>query len=76
MTPNTIHWLGHASVLIEGEKMVYIDPWELKSGLPTADLILVTHSHHDHCSREDVEKIDGKDTVIFAPADCADLRMV
>lgn len=71
MTANRIHWLGHASILIEGEKNIYIDPWQLKSGRPAADIILVTHSHHDHCSREDIDRISGPRTVIFAPSDCA-----
>ncbi len=71
MTVNTIHWLGHASILIEGEQKIYIDPWQLGTGLPPADLILVTHSHHDHCSREDVNLVSQPQTIIFAPPDCA-----
>jgi L-ascorbate metabolism protein UlaG (beta-lactamase superfamily) len=65
-----VHWLGHASFRLSGEKVVYIDPWELADGEP-ADVILITHSHHDHCSPEDVAKIRGPETVVIAPADCA-----
>jgi L-ascorbate metabolism protein UlaG (beta-lactamase superfamily) len=36
-----------------------------------ADLILITHDHHDHCSPEDVKKIQGPNTIIVAPAECA-----
>ncbi len=72
MSANRIHWLGHASVLIEGKKNIYIDPWELKPGLPQADIILITHSHYDHCSRPDIERISTPETVIFAPPDCAE----
>lgn len=64
-----IHWLGHASVKITGEKVIYIDPWELKDGDP-ADIILITHGHHDHCSPEDVVKIQQSGTVIVATSDC------
>lgn len=64
-----IHWLGHASVEITGEKVIYIDPWQLKGGEP-ADLILITHSHSDHCSPEDVAKIQKSGTVIVATPDC------
>ncbi len=64
-----IHWLGHASVKITGEKVIFIDPWQLKESEP-ADLILITHSHHDHCSPEDVRKIQKKGTVIVATSDC------
>lgn len=58
-----IHWLGHASFRIDASKVIYFDPFELRGG-PTADLILISHEHYDHCSPEDVEKIKGAKTVI------------
>ena len=66
-----VHWLGHASFKLTGEKVVYIDPWQLKDGEP-ADIILITHGHYDHCSPEDVAKIRRPATVVVAPADCAE----
>lgn len=71
MSANKIVWLGHASIRIEGEKTVYIDPWELPPGQPPADLILITHPHHDHCSAKDVQALVTKETVVIAPPDCA-----
>lgn len=68
--PENINWLGHASVKITGSKTIYIDPWRLRDTTP-ADIILVTHSHFDHYSREDIAKITKKGTVIIAPRDCA-----
>lgn len=65
-----IHWLGHASFRIENALTIYMDPWKLKSFQP-ADLILVTHAHHDHFSPEDIRKIAGPQTVIVCPFDCA-----
>jgi L-ascorbate metabolism protein UlaG (beta-lactamase superfamily) len=62
-----IRWLGHDSFLLDAEKKIYIDPWQLPEGLPTADLVLVTHEHGDHCSPEDIKKIQGPDTVLVAP---------
>jgi len=61
-----ITWLGHASVRIEGAITVYIDPWKVRD-VVTADLILVTHEHHDHLSVDDIAKLSGPNTVIVAP---------
>lgn len=65
-----IHWLGHDTFRIVGEKIIYTDPFKIKKK-DTADIILITHEHRDHCSPEDVKKIQSADTVIVAPADCA-----
>lgn len=76
-----IHWLGHASFRIENDKTIYIDPYELKGKPPEADLILITHDHHDHCSPDDVAKVAKDDTVIVTVAAAArrlkgDVRVV
>jgi len=65
-----IHWLGHDTFKITGEKVIYTDPFKIKKE-DRADIILITHEHYDHCSPEDVQKIQGPNTVIVAPADCA-----
>jgi L-ascorbate metabolism protein UlaG (beta-lactamase superfamily) len=36
-----------------------------------ADLVLVTHEHHDHCSPEDVARISGPETVVLAGGSAA-----
>ncbi len=73
-----IHWLGHSSFRINGPPhhdapVIYIDPWRLEPDAPPADLILVSHDHHDHCSPEDINLIRHKDTVIVANQRAADL---
>lgn len=65
-----IKWLGHASFQIKNSKVIYIDPWKLTTTIP-ADIILVSHEHYDHCSPEDISKIQNENTVIVAPVDCA-----
>lgn len=68
-----ITWLGHASFMIKvKELLIYIDPYKI-SKQPSADIILITHQHYDHCSAEDIKKIKKLDTVIVAPADCASI---
>jgi len=64
-----ISWFGHASVRIKSGKTIYIDPWKIK-GSEKADLILITHSHYDHLSPEDVKRLQKKETVILATPDC------
>lgn len=65
-----IHWLGHDTFKITGDKVIYTDPFKIKKK-DRADIILITHEHYDHCSPEDVKKIQGPDTVIVTVADCA-----
>jgi len=64
----TIEWLGNASFRLSGDgKVVYIDPFDLQSDEPKADLILLTHRHGDHFSEEDIAKIRTEATVIAGP---------
>lgn len=78
---SNIHWLGHDSFRIQGDGLViYFDPYQIKGG-PKADLILITHDHSDHCSPQDVAKLQQKDTVIVTIAAAAkklqgDIRIV
>lgn len=65
-----IHWLGHDTFKISGEKTIYTDPFKIKTR-DTADIILITHEHRDHCSYEDIKMIQSKNTVIVATPDCA-----
>ena len=72
MNVENIHWLGHDSFRIEDRgKQIYIDPWKLSKNTPKADYIFVTHSHYDHFSLEDIEKITDNDTYIIGPPDVA-----
>ncbi|OGF66889.1 MAG: Zn-dependent hydrolase [Candidatus Fischerbacteria bacterium RBG_13_37_8] len=64
-----IHWLGHDCFKITGEKTIFTDPYGLKAK-DKADIILITHSHSDHCSPDDVKKIQTENTVIVATKDC------
>lgn len=71
MDPKIV-WLGHASFRIESEMgIVYVDPWKLKDGRK-ADIILVTHSHHDHLSEEDIGNISKEGTKILGPDDVSE----
>lgn len=62
-----IEWLGHDSFRISGSKTVYVDPWKLARGAAPADVILVTHDHYDHLSKQDIAAISKPGTVIVGP---------
>lgn len=63
-------WLGHASLLIKiDNKNIYIDPWKIKDVSQKADIILVTHSHFDHYSEEDIKKISTQKTFLYSTED-------
>ena len=64
---DNLTWLGHSSFRIAGKKIIYIDPFQVKAGIP-ADLILVTHDHYDHFDRNSITNIKKNDTIFVAPA--------
>jgi L-ascorbate metabolism protein UlaG (beta-lactamase superfamily) len=49
--------------------VVYIDPWKLSEAAHDATAVLVSHSHYDHYSAEDVAKVAGADTKIVGPGE-------
>ena len=66
--------IEHASTLIEaGGKVIYVDPSKTKNfpadftGLPPADLILISDIHSDHMDPATVASLSKADTVIIAP---------
>lgn len=64
-------WFKQSGYLWKGEDLaLYIDPWEVTGEVP-ADVILITHAHFDHFSKDDIDKIRRTGTKIFAPADVA-----
>ncbi len=71
----SIKSLGHASFQIKADgKIVYIDLKKHGNVVETtekADLILVTHSHADHCSAEKINKVRADSTIVVAPKQCA-----
>jgi L-ascorbate metabolism protein UlaG (beta-lactamase superfamily) len=61
-----ITWLGHDGFRIQDGQTVYVDPFQIESGGPKADVVLVSHEHFDHCSLDDLKKIVGPSTIIVA----------
>jgi L-ascorbate metabolism protein UlaG (beta-lactamase superfamily) len=53
-----------------GDKVIYLDPY---AGEYTekAHLIMISHSHSDHCDATKIQAIRQRDTIVFAPSDCS-----
>ncbi len=64
-----IDWLGHSGFKVKGEKVLYIDPYECNAD-EKADIILITHSHYDHCSIADVKRISTASTIVVGTPAC------
>ena len=58
----------HSSIRIEGSRTVYFDPFQVKENPHDADVVCITHDHHDHFDPDSIEKIRKADTVFICPA--------
>lgn len=62
----------HSSIRLESKQgtVVYVDPYSFETEPNDADLILVTHSHFDHFSPEDIARVRKSQTAFVLPATC------
>ncbi|MCU0597709.1 MAG: MBL fold metallo-hydrolase [Desulfobacterales bacterium] len=65
-----IRWLGHDGFMIDASKTICIDPYQILTD-KKADLILITHDHFDHCSPEDIAKIQHEKSIVITEKDSA-----
>ncbi len=66
----TVTWINHASFRIAGaEAVLYIDPWKLTNDPHDGDVVFVSHSHPDHFSLPDIEKVSNDETCVIASKD-------
>lgn len=66
---NNIEVLCHSSIRMDKGKIIYVDPFHIKENYKDADIILITHSHYDHFSEKDIEKVRKADTKIYLTED-------
>lgn len=60
----------HSSIRLETRRgtVIYVDPYGFTTEPHDADLILVTHTHFDHFSPEDIARVRTPHTVFVLPA--------
>ena len=69
-----IKWLAHAGFQIKvNGKIIYVDLEKYGKATEKADLILVTHSHTDHCDVDTIKNVRKEKTLIIAPEDCVSM---
>ena len=63
-----IEWVGHSTVALYGDKVIYIDPFGevLKGGEPAADIIVSSHAHRDHFDVDAINNLSGANTSLIA----------
>lgn len=61
--------LCHSSIRIEEGNIVYIDPFQINKDYHDADYVFFTHSHYDHFSPKDIEKVKKEDTIFVVTED-------
>lgn len=56
-----------SSIRIEGSKILYFDPFQMKDCRYDADIIFITHEHHDHFDPDSIAKVKKDGTLLIAP---------
>jgi L-ascorbate metabolism protein UlaG (beta-lactamase superfamily) len=67
--PLKITPLYHGSIMLEFDgKIIHVDPWSQAdyTGIPQADLILITQTHADHMDKDMINKLKKSTTLILA----------
>ena len=62
--------LGHSTIKIKDkDKIIYIDPYNIREDFNDGDYIFTTHNHYDHYSEEDIMKVRKENTIIVITED-------
>ncbi len=55
------------SIRIRSNITVYVDPFQMKEEPHDADYVMITHSHYDHFSPDDIRKVIKDTTILIVP---------
>lgn len=56
-----------SSIRIEGSRILYFDPFQIRDSKHDADVIFITHEHYDHFEPDSIAKIRKESTILVAP---------
>ena len=70
-----ITFIGHGTLMLMfNEKILHVDPWSQftdYANMPKADIILITHEHHDHLDPKAIEDVRTENTTLILTQICA-----
>lgn len=67
MNLNHIAVNTQSSIRIQGTKILYFDPYQIRAAAHDADFIFITHEHYDHFEPESIAKCRKDGTCFVAP---------
>ncbi len=70
-----LYFIGHAGFYIRcGDYNIFIDPFKVGPNVKEkADLVLITHTHFDHCSKDDIKRVLKHDGEVICPSGCGEM---
>lgn len=75
-TLESVRVLTHSAIRLQSSNgvVIYFDPYDLTDAqsLHDADAVLLTHTHYDHLSPEDIARVSNESTIIIAPTSAID----
>ena len=64
------------SIKIEKEKIIYIDTYEMQEEKHDAAIMFIIHTHYDHFSLKDIEKVKKENTIIVGPEGIEEVQKI
>lgn len=64
---------SQSAIKIEDKLIMYFDPFNIPGDYHDADIIFITHSHYDHFSPVDIEKVKNSNTTLVITRDLVGL---
>ena len=71
-----VRFVKHGCVCFEQDDVViYVDPYGIEDRPQDADLVIITHSHGDHYSPQDIARVKKEDTCFATTAEVSSTAM-